>query len=45
VHGGCDRSAEDGYSSKAADRTFALSGVRVALRSTLYVLFLDCNDV
>ena len=39
AHGGCDRSAEDAYSSMAPDPTFALSEVRVALHSILYVFF------
>ena len=37
AHGGCDRSAEDAYSSMAPDPTFALSEVRVALHSILYM--------
>ena len=39
AHGGCDRSAEDAYSSMAPDPTFALSEVRVALHSILYIFF------
>jgi hypothetical protein len=36
AHGGCDRSAEDAYSSMAPDPAFAF---RVALHSILYLLF------
>ena len=39
AHGGCDRSAEDAYSSMAPDPTLALSEVRVALHSILYIFF------
>ena len=35
----CDRLAEDAYSSMAPDPAFALSEVRVALHSILYMFF------
>jgi hypothetical protein len=39
-----ERSAEDAY-SLAPDPTFALSGGHVALKSTLYMLILDCDQI
>ena len=39
AHGGCDRTADNAYSSMAPDPTFALSEVRVALHSILYMFF------
>ena len=36
---GCINRAEDAYSSMAPDPTFALSEVRVALHSILYMFF------
>jgi hypothetical protein len=41
AHGGCDRSAEDAYSSMAPDPTFALLRVHVAQHSILYMFFSD----
>jgi hypothetical protein len=38
VHVGCDRSAEDAYSSMAPDHTFQFVEIRVVLQSSLYLL-------
>jgi hypothetical protein len=42
AHSGCDRSAEDAYSSVAPDPTFAFVGVRIAAHSILYLPFGLC---
>jgi hypothetical protein len=39
VHGGCDRSAEDAYSSMAPDLTFAFVGGPCCLTLDLYLPF------
>jgi hypothetical protein len=40
----CDQSLNDACSSMAPDPTFACRG-SVALRMTLYILFLDCDHI